>query len=158
MTTMWSLEHVMLTNQLIEKKLQCWWEQLSMVTTWSQGDCYTMEAARTVSRGLRISWSLSWCFHTWWQWWTGNHRKYGLTETKQIPIRKPWVSLPGKKSESAEELPEGGENQDRVLEEQRPWISNIASGLPWWSSGWHSMLSMRGMWVQPLIREIGSHT
>ena len=27
-------------------------------------------------------------------------------------------------------------------------------GLPWWSSGWDSMLPMKGVWVQSLVREL----
>ena len=29
-------------------------------------------------------------------------------------------------------------------------------GLPWWSSGWHSMLPMQLAWVWSLVRELGS--
>ena len=28
-------------------------------------------------------------------------------------------------------------------------------GIPWWSTGWDSVLPMQGTWVQSLVRELG---
>ena len=30
-------------------------------------------------------------------------------------------------------------------------------GLPWWSTGWDSALSLQGLWVRSLVRELRFH-
>ena len=61
-----------------------------------------------------------------------------------------------------EQITEGlGDKMDLLLRQGRcknmnkgTKIRNVWEGLPWWSSGWDSMLPMQGAWVQSLVGEL----